>query len=188
MRMMQSLVVLAAELMTVNAATPQTDNYAAAYERVANDEKIVLHVGQPAGAGFHVESLPGIAPGVYDCFRAADGQHIMRVRTPDGATEALAEVNAKRATRGLPPYIYDEGLTVAASAAASHRARHLIFGHSANDFNFLPSGSTAASAGCAAYPASYGWLSCDIWERNHYAGAAWAAGRDGKRYMHIFIR
>ena len=53
---------------------------------------------------------------------------------------------------------------------------------------FLPPGSNAASAGCAAYPASYGWLSCDIWEPNVYAGAAWAPGRDGKRYTHMFVR
>lgn len=109
----------------------------------------------------------------------------------DNRDDALDEVNAKRATRGMRPYVRDEGLTIAARAAAKYRADRLMFGHvmqGAGDFQFLPPGTNAASAGCAAYPASYGWLSCDIWESNKYAGAAWAPGRDGKRYMHIFVR
>lgn len=113
------------------------------------------------------------------------------VKPADNRDDALDEVNAKRATRGIRPYVRDEGLTVAARAAAKYRADRLMFGHvmqGAGDFQFLPPGVTAASAGCAAYPASYGWLSCDIWESNKYAGAAWAPGRDGKRYMHIFVR
>jgi hypothetical protein len=63
-----------------------------------------------------------------------------------------------------------------------------MFGHTGNDFQFLPSGSYASSAGCAAYPASYGWMSCDVYDNYTYAGAAWAMGGDGKRYMHIFVR
>lgn len=110
---------------------------------------------------------------------------------PDNRDDALAEVNAKRATRGMRPYEYDEGLTIAARGAAKYRAERHIFGHVSGgmgDFQFLPRGSTAASAGCAAYPAHMGWLSCDIWESNRYAGAAWWPGSDGKRYMHIFVR
>ena len=103
------------------------------------------------------------------------------------ADEALAEVNAKRATRGLRPYVQDAALTQAAQACADFRAANLMFGHTNNDFQFLPPGARADSAGCAAYPASYGWLSCDIWEPHTYAGAAYAVGRDGKRYMHLFI-
>lgn len=103
------------------------------------------------------------------------------------ADEALAEVNAKRATRGLRPYVQDAALTQAAQACADFRAANLMFGHTSNDFAFLPPGARADSAGCAAYHASYGWLSCDIWEPHTYAGAAYAVGRDGKRYMHLFI-
>ncbi|MFO0822760.1 MAG: hypothetical protein U0792_06510 [Gemmataceae bacterium] len=52
----------------------------------------------------------------------------------------------------------------------------------------MPAGSYASSAGCAAYPASYGWMSCCVYDNYTYAGAAWVTGRDGKRYMHLFVR
>lgn len=105
--------------------------------------------------------------------------------------DALAEVNAKRAAKGLRPYLRDEGLTVAARAAAAFRAARLMFGHTTGgrgDFQFLPPGVHAASAGCAAYPPSFGWMSCDVYDNYTYAGAAWVMGRDGKRYCHIFVR
>lgn len=105
--------------------------------------------------------------------------------------DALDEVNAKRATRGIPPFKRDEGLTKAAYATAKHRAERLLFGHvpeGMGDFQFLPKGSTAASAGCAAYEDSYGWMSCCMWDLHTYGGAAWVRGRDGKRYMHLFVR
>lgn len=108
-----------------------------------------------------------------------------------GSPDALDEVNAKRASRGLRPFIRDPGLTVAAQRAADFRAKHHLFGHvmgGMGDFQFLPAGTNAASAGCAAYPASYGWMSCCTWESYTYAGAAWVMGSDGKRYMHLFVR
>ena len=107
----------------------------------------------------------------------------------EGAVEALGEVNAKRAARGLRPLIMDPNLTIAAQRTAAFRARNLLFGHTSNDFSFVPAGVSASSAGCAAYPESYGWLSCCTYESNYtYGGAAWALGRDGKRYMHLFVR
>jgi hypothetical protein len=106
---------------------------------------------------------------------------------PSDGSDALAEVNAKRASRGLRPYLRDEGLTAAARACAQHRAAHLMFGHTANDFAFVPAGTRCDATGCAAYPASYGWLSCGIWDNYTRAGAAWAMGRDGKRYMHLYL-
>jgi hypothetical protein len=105
-----------------------------------------------------------------------------------GTDGALAEVNAKRAARGLPPFAYDEGLTRAAQACAAFRAERGIAGHSANDFGFLPAGVRADAAGCAAWPAHMGWGSCCAYENWSHAGAAWATGRDGLRYMHLLCR
>ncbi|MFO0852552.1 MAG: hypothetical protein U0871_28925 [Gemmataceae bacterium] len=104
------------------------------------------------------------------------------------AGDGLDEVNAQRAARGLRPFIRDEGLTQAARACAQFRAAHGMFGHTTNDFAFVPAGSFASAAGCAAYPAGYGWMSCCVYENVTSAGAAWVTGRDGKRYMHLFVR
>ncbi len=105
-----------------------------------------------------------------------------------GATEALDEVNAARAARGLPPFAKDDQLTQAAIAAAKHRADYLMAGHTANDFAFLPAGASAHAAGCAAWEPSLGWGSCCTYEGYTYAGAAYALGRDGRRYMHLYVR
>ena len=112
------------------------------------------------------------------------GSEVTSVEPGDG----LHEVNAKRAARGLPPFVRDEALTQAARSCAAFRAEHGLFGHTSNDFAFVPAGTTAASAGCAAYPAEYGWMSCCTYEGYTYAGAAWVTGRDGKRYMHLYVR
>lgn len=102
--------------------------------------------------------------------------------------DGLDEVNAKRAARGLRPFIRDEGLVQAARACAAHRAAYGLFGHTSNDFAFIPAGSSASSTGCAAYPASYGWMSCCTYDNYTYAGAAWVTGSDGRRYMHLYVR
>lgn len=103
--------------------------------------------------------------------------------------DALAEVNAKRARKGLRPLIHDEGLTVAAMRCAQVRAQGLIAGHTANDFSYLPSGAYATSAGCGALEPSWGWETCCYDDpRYTVGGAAFVWGRDGKRYMHIFVR
>jgi len=102
--------------------------------------------------------------------------------------DALDEVNAARARRGLRPYLRDEGLTQAARDCAAFRADRRIQGHTASDFNFLPAGANAASAGCAAWEPSWGWGSCCTYDSYTYAGAAWVMGGDGRRYMSLFVR
>lgn len=144
----------------------------------------------PAG-GYVIPSAPSTTSGVeyvshYTPAAAAGATSV--VPADASAGDGLDEVNAKRAARGLRPYLRDEGLTHAAMACAQFRASSGLFGHTGNDFAFLPSGTSASSAGCAAYPSSYGWMSCCVYENYTYAGAAWATGRDGKRYMHIFVR
>ena len=102
--------------------------------------------------------------------------------------DALDEVNAARAARGLRPFLRDPGLTAGAINVADFRAARRIAGHTQNDFAGLPEGARADSAGCAAWPPSLGWGSC-CWTENWVeAGAAWAMGSDGLRYMHIFVR
>lgn len=104
-------------------------------------------------------------------------------------TEALSEVNAARARRGLRPFIFDANLTAGAKACAVQRAKYLCFGHTKNDFNASPIGSIRPTAtGCAAYPPRDGWLSCCVYEKYTFAGAAFAMGRDGRRYMSLFVR
>lgn len=102
--------------------------------------------------------------------------------------DALAEVNAARAKRGLRPFQHDPQLTQAALQCAQIRASRRIAGHLANDFAYLPAGTTARSAGCGAMEPSWGWGTCCTYENYTYAGAAWVMGADGKRYMHLFVR
>lgn len=102
--------------------------------------------------------------------------------------DALSEVNAARASRGLRPYVNDSLLNQAAQAAAKARAACRCAGHTQNDFSYVPSGGWATSAGCAAWEPSWGWGACCTYDHYTYAGAAWAMGSDGKRYMHLFVR
>lgn len=104
-------------------------------------------------------------------------------------SDALAEVNATRAQRGLRPYLPDPLLNQAAQACASQRASRMIQGHlPESDFSYLPAGAHASSAGCAAWTPDWGWGSCCTYDNYTYAGASWVMGRDGRRYMHLFVR
>jgi hypothetical protein len=70
-------------------------------------------------------------------------------------------------------------------ACAAHRAANRIEFHTSNDFAF---GGGARATGCAAWPQGMGWGSCCTFESYTYAGAAWAIGADGRRYMSLFCR
>ncbi|MBL8824876.1 MAG: hypothetical protein JNJ77_19980 [Planctomycetia bacterium] len=112
-----------------------------------------------------------------------------RIKTADpGITDALAEVNAARSKRGLPPFQQDPLLTQAAQEAARQRASQGIAGHLASDFDCLPAGAHADAAGCGALDDSWGWGTCCTYDNYTHAGAAWVRGSDGKRYMHLFVR
>jgi hypothetical protein len=102
--------------------------------------------------------------------------------------DALQEVNAERAKRGLRPFLPDPLLNQAARACAKIRATKLIESHLSNDFAYLPSGASATAAGCGALDPSWGWGTCCTYDSYTYAGAAWVRGSDGKRYMHLFVR
>lgn len=113
---------------------------------------------------------------------------VVSAGTVVGAEDALAEVNKARAERGLPPFKHDANLYKAAASCADFRAARLMAGHTSNDFNALPAGTTATASGCGALEPSWGWGSCCTYDRYTYAGAALTIGRDGKRYMHLFVR
>lgn len=197
--------------VTVTArATTSTDPYATAYAQSMTDRlPLLVFVGQPASEvpgtrSITVKEFPGAAaPSVVvgvvhegqmvradlaGAPAAPDVQAAVANLTHPGSAEALDEVNATRAARGLRPFIRDANLTAAATTCAEFRAARLIEGHTANDFAALPSGTAATSAGCAAWEPSFGWGSCCTYEGYTYAGAAYATGRDGRRYMHLFVR
>src|SRR5262249_19953140 len=134
------------------------------------------------------ESVSGYPPVVTPAITTAvvPGTGFAPASGSDG--DGLDEVNALRAARGLRPFVRDEGLTQAARSCAQFRAANGLFGHTSNDFAFVPAGTSASSAGCAAYPASYGWLRCCVYDNYTYGGAAWVTGHDGRRYMHLFVR
>lgn len=104
------------------------------------------------------------------------------------SADALDEVNAVRASRGLRPFAKCEGLTKAAMSAAASRASALVAGHTQNDFAHVPSGYSANAAGCAAWEPRLGWGACCTYENWSEAGAAYVLGSDGRRYMHLFVR
>lgn len=120
----------------------------------------------------------------------ADGNSLL----PVGAIEAMDELNQQRARNGIPPFIRDDGLTIAAARCASDRAARLVAGH-LNDFAYLPEGSQADASGCGAWEVgtvttrgqTFGTCCMDD-VGYRYAGAAWVMGRDGKRYCHLFVR
>jgi hypothetical protein len=191
-------------------AEPDINPYPAAYAASMKDRlPVLVFVGQPAREfpgtrSIAVRSFPdAVAPCVVvgvvrdrEMVRKDFGgapttpgiQATIASLSNSRSAEALNEVNEARAARGLGPYIRDDNLTSAATACAEFRADRLMAGHTSNDFAVLPPGSSAASAGCAAWEPDFGWGSCCTYDGYTYAGAAYATGRDGRRYMHLFVR
>lgn len=103
--------------------------------------------------------------------------------------DAMDEVNAKRAQKGLPPLQKDPLLSQAAFACAKQRASRNIHGHLESDFAYLPPGGNATVAGCGALDDSWGWETCAYDSRQYtVGGAAWVRGPGGLRFMHFFGR
>jgi hypothetical protein len=179
--------LLAALAATASAQAQQQPRYYYAQPRPFPCDVVTY---SPAGTVVSISPLTPLAPSPsVQPFNVVPANTVPAAQpAATAAAGALAEVNAKRAARGLRPYAHDPGLTAAAQACAQFRANNFMFGHTSNDFAFVPAGTSCSSTGCAAYPASYGWMSCDVYDNYTFAGAAWAWGRDGKRYMHIFVR
>lgn len=192
-------------------ANAQNNAYAAAASKAFAERKpLIVFIGvtaRPIAGAFtmHVQSLEGYDKRTIVVSKpgaswlewvatmpadATDAEITNKAIGPSSGTpvEALHEVNAVRAARGLPPYIRDEGLTKAAMSAARFRAERRIDGHTPNDFGHLPEGVSAAAAGCAAWSPEWGWGSCCTFESWMSAGAAYVVGEDGRRYMHLFVR
>ena len=134
-----------------------------------------------------VSTAPAQAPVQSQQVSAADQSGSNGTATITG-DDALGEVNAARAKRGLRPFLPDPSLEQAARACAKIRSANRIAGHLSNDFAHLPPGASATSAGCGALEPSWGWGTCCTYENYTYAGAAWVMGADGRRYMHLFVR
>jgi hypothetical protein len=210
--MKSTILVLCLALGVTGAARAESvvDQYAAAYAASLKDRiPLLVFVGQSACevSGTRSISVKTFSNAAAPCVVVGvvrDGEMFRKdlsntPTTPEiraaiaglsnpGSAEALDEVNATRAARGLRPYIRDANLTAAATACAEFRAARLIAGHTSNDFAAVPAGTSATSAGCAAWEPGFGWGSCCTYEVYTYAGAAYALGRDGRRYMHLFVR
>lgn len=107
------------------------------------------------------------------------------------AVDALDQVNAQRAARGLRPFLRDDNLLVGAMGAAAQRAKLRVAGHlrgGMGDFAYLPPGTWAHAGGAGAWLPGEGFGACCVYENWNYAGAATVKGSDGLLYHQIFVR
>lgn len=201
---MRYLSTIAFALLSI--AAQAADPYAKAYRNALADElPLVVYVGCearpiPGAWCCSVAKLEGYA-GPCAVLSVPAGEKMVYLRTFAAGeavklpaidpTDALDNANRERAARGLPPFLRDDGLTIAAKAAATYRAANGIEGHvqgGMGDFQFLPSGSSCGVAGCACWPAGMGFGACELYGNYRYAGAATVKGVDGREYHHLFIR
>lgn len=140
---------------------------------------LMLVVLQPAGARGRYAKGGGWQASIGPVYRAV----------PNTAVDAMAELNARRAGYGLPPFQTDPQLLQAAMNAASCRASLRHAGHLQNDYAALPAGVPgypSCVAGCGVYDGMF--LSCGSDDRKRFAGAAKARGADGRWYCHLFVK
>jgi len=116
-------------------------------------------------------------------------------------TNALKEVNAARAARGLSPYLQDDGLTAGAKACAEYRAANRIYSHTNDDMSFLPPGvmqwgppdrngmrQGLVHGGTNDYSTGTpGFKACCMFDNYTHAGA-WTVVKDGRCYHQILVR
>lgn len=105
--------------------------------------------------------------------------------------DALDELNAQRAQRGLPPYRRDPALTKAAMKCASTRAKTHVHGHmqgGMSDFTCLDAGVPCECTGAEAPGQNYppGFWTCAMYDNYTVAGAARAFDERGEQYMSLF--
>jgi len=101
---------------------------------------------------------------------------------------AIGEVNALRAARGLPPLTEDAGLTAGALNVADFRAQRGILGHTASDSNGLPIGVTCRAFGCGWRTGPGEFTTCHMYGNWTRAGAAKAIGLNGVTLYQIFVK
>lgn len=115
---------------------------------------------------------------------------VAAVALADEPYDAMMELNRIRASKGLRPFIRDEGLTRGAMSAAKFRADRLIKGHTrpaGSDFGFLPRGVSADATGAGGCAPFWGFMACCDDENWRFAGAATCKGADGRLYHHLFV-
>ena len=116
-------------------------------------------------------------------------QYSVATGNSQGSENAMTEVNAKRALKGLPALQVDLLLCKAAHDCAKQRAARNIHGHlPESDFSYVH-GTSATVGGCGALEDSWGWETC-AYDSSQYTvgGAAWVRGPNGLRFMHFFGR
>jgi hypothetical protein len=180
--MMRFLIIIAALMIAVDATAEASPSRR--YRRISTVSLTPGPVPVQAQHQPKVTQTESIVTVVKGNVTAVKGN----VTAVKGNDDALAEVNAARARRGLRPFLPDPLLNQAARTCAKIRAASRIEGHLPSDFAHLPSGASATSAGCGALEPSWGWGTCCTYDNYNYAGAAWVMGADGQRYMHLFVR
>lgn len=188
MRSFLALLVLVAVIGDVSAQSRRGRRQNARQSQYSNQEAAVM--------GSTMLTMPAApVPAAPPSWRTEESQSPAAsagtITAGQECADALAEVNAARAQRGLRPYANDPGLAAGALACARARAQQHNHGHCngpGGDFAYLPAGVHAEAGGCAAWQPSWGFGACAMYDNYVYCGAAWVMGNDGLKYCHLFVR